>query len=240
MNGAFGSLGMNLVLVAAAGVLLFGVLFGARWALSVLPMNKERRAVLERASPLVGALVVLSYLLLAARSLFHDEPIALPVVLALVVAGFAFAAWPAARDVLAGVSLKAGRVCHVGDHIRCGDLEGRVLSMGYRVLTMETTNGDQAIVPYSIVARDALVRTRSLGGVTAHRFELEIATPGAFSELRARVVEAALLSHWCAFTREPEVRPLRDGCVEVTVFALDASHGPDIEAAVRTGLSNDD
>jgi small-conductance mechanosensitive channel len=158
-------------------------------------------------------------------------------VLALVVAGFAFAAWPAARDVLAGVSLKAGRVCHEGDHVRFGDLEGRVVSMGYRVLTMETTNGDQAIVPYSRIAREALVRTRSLGGVSAHRFELDVATPGAFSELRSRIAEAALLSHWCAFTREPEVRPLGEGGVEVTVFSLDAHHGPDIEAAVRASLA---
>ncbi len=236
MTDTFGSLGFDLIMVLAGGAFLWLLLWALRWALNVIPMNKERRALLERASPIIGALVALSYLLFAARSVFRGQPAALPFVLALVVAGFSAAAWPTIRDFLAGVALKAGRVCHAGDHVRIGDVEGKILSLGYRVLVLETTSGDQAILPYSRVAKEAVVRTRSLGGVTPHKFRVGRLPAGSFAEARAQVIEAALLCHWCAFAREPEVAPVGDGGADVTVFALDPSHGPDIEAAVRSRL----
>ena len=120
MTDAFGSLGFDLLLVLLGGSLLWAALRGIRWMLDVVPMNKERRALLERASPILGALVALAYALFAVRSVFRSQPAALPFVLALVVAGFSAAAWPTMRDFLAGVALKSGRVCHTGDHVRVG------------------------------------------------------------------------------------------------------------------------
>ncbi len=239
MTHGFGSLGFDLVVVAAGGALLWAVLRALRWALDVVPMNKERRAWLERVSPIASALLALCFLLFAARSVFRSQPAALPFVLALVVAGFSAAAWPTIRDFLAGVALKSGRVCHVDDHVRIGDVEGRIVSMGYRVLVLETTSGDQAILPYSRVAREAVVRTRSLGGVTPHKFQIAVLPEGSFAAAQSRIVEAALLCHWSAFARVPEVAPRGAGdqaCADVTVFSLDPAHGPDIEAEVRSAL----
>ncbi len=240
MTDSFGSLGFDLVVVLLGGALLLAVLRAASWALDIVPMNKERRAFLERASPIVGALLALAYLLFAVRSLFRAQPSALPFVLALVVAGFSAAAWPSIRDFLAGVALKSGRVCHVGDHVRIEEVEGQIVSMGYRVLVLETTAGDQAILPYSRVAREAVVRTRSLGGVTPHKFQLGHLPDGSFAEAQTRIVEAALLCHWSAFARQPEVAPVAEGGADVTVFSLDPAHGPDIEDAVRHALSGKD
>ena len=237
MTDSFSSLGFDLVVVLIGGAVLLAVLRAVSWALGIVPMNKERRAFLERASPIVGALVTLAYLLFAARSLFRAQPSALPFVLALVVAGFSAAAWPSIRDFLAGVALKAGRVCHVGDHVRIGEVEGQIVNMGYRVLVLESTTGDQAILPFSQVAKEAVVRTRSLGGVTPHKFQLGHLPDGSFAEAQSRIVEAALLCHWSAFARQPEVAPVPDGGADVTVFSLDPAHGPDIENAVRNALS---
>ena len=239
MTDAFVSLGFDLLLVLLGGSLLWAALRGIRWMLDVVPMNKERRALLERASPILGALVALAYALFAVRSVFRSQPAALPFVLALVVAGFSAAAWPTMRDFLAGVALKSGRVCHTGDHVRVGDLEGKIVRMGYRVMVLETTSGDQAILPYSRVARSPIVRTRSLGGITPHEFRIRRVFGASFADTKRRIVHAALLSHWSAFAREPEVTVHADGAV-VTVFALDPAHGPDVEAAVRLALGEDE
>jgi Mechanosensitive ion channel, beta-domain len=236
MSDAFGSLGFDLLILLVLGAALWFVAGAAHWAIGVVPMNKERRTALARISPIAGAALALCYLLFAARTLFRREPSALPLVLALVVAGFSAAAWPAIRDFLAGVVLKAGRVCDEGDHVRIGNLEGRVAKMGHRVLVIETRDGDEAILPYSQIAREAVVRTRSLGGVMPHKFRIGGLPSERFAELREQIKREALLCHWSAFARDPEVVPVGGGGVEVTVFSLDDAHGPDIEAAVRRGL----
>ena len=60
---------------------------------------------------------------------------------------------------------------------------------------------------------------------------------GSPAELKARVRRSAMLVHWSAISRPPEVI-LGDGHLEVTVYAIDPDRGPDIEAAVRRDLRN--
>ncbi len=198
-------------------------------------MSRARRAAVVRARPVAGAIALLAFLLYAARTLLGDRPTALLVALGLVVVGFAVAAWPAFRDLLAGVVLKAGRVCQVGDHLRIGGVEGRVAHMGYRALVVETTRGDEAILPYSRVERDAVIRTRTLGGVVPHEFRVQPPARLRHAEARALVRHAALLSHWSVPAREPEIATAGEA-LDVTVFALDADHALEIEARVRRAL----
>ncbi len=236
MSGAFGSLGLEAAFLLVLGAALWFAARGVRWVIGVFPMNKERRAALLRTSPVAGAALTLLYLLFPARTLFRRQPVALPIVLALVVTAFVAAAWPMARDFLAGVALKTGRVCDEGDEVRIGDVEGRVVRMGHRVLVIETRDGDEAILPYAGVAREAVVRTRTLGGVTPHKFRIEAPPADPFAELRAQIIRVTLLCHWSAFAREPEVVPAGDRSIEVTVFCLDGAHGRDIETAVRSAI----
>lgn len=239
MTAAPALFGMELLWLLALGVALLGVLAAARWALDLVPMSKARRAAVARARPVAGAAALFVFLLFAARELLADHSTALLVAVGLVVVGFALAAWPAFRDLLAGVALKAGRVCQTGDHVRIGDIEGRVARMGYRAVVIETTRGDEAILPYSRVERDAVIRTRTLGGVVPHEFRVQAPARLPHAEARALVRRAALLSHWSVPAREPEIAGSGDA-LDVTVFALDADHAPEIEARVRRALESRD
>jgi small-conductance mechanosensitive channel len=235
MTGEIAALAFDLVILALFGALLAALLWAAHWGVSLLPTSKERRSQISRATPVIATVVALGYVLLAARTLFRSHPAYSPLVLALVVAGFVGAAWPSMRDFLAGVALRSSRVCQTGDYVRIGDVTGRITSMGYRVLSIETTGGDEAIIPYASIARDAVIRTRSLGGVCPHRFRIKAPPKLAFADARERIAEAAMLCHWSAFVREPEITPDADE-LDITVFALDSAHGPEIEALVRKRL----
>lgn len=231
------SAALGLPLLLLVGLL---VLVGLLWVLGIgldyLPVGADRRETLSRARPLAGTLIVLLYLLFGTGVLFKAQPARLPVALALVVVGFAVASWTVVRDVVSGVFLKAGRVCRVGDHVRIGSVEGRVERMGLFVVVIETREGDEAVLPYSGIARQSILRTPVIDSVTPHVFRVEAPAELQLPELRALVRRHALNSHWSSIAREPDVEATPDGALEVTVFSLDSDHAADVEAAVRRAL----
>lgn len=228
---------LQVLLLLLEGLVLFGGLWAVGYALELVPMNRSRREQLARTRPVVGAVAGLFYALFVARHLFADFPTYLPLILSGIVVAFIVMAWFALRDVIAGVVLKAGRVCSVGDHVQINGVEGRVTDMGMRVLTLETTEGDEAIIPYGRLARDSLLRTPVQDTVTVHVFEAHLPDGMSSIDGRACIREAALRSHWSSLTREPKVARVGEHTFEVTVFSLDADHGPHVERTVRQALA---
>lgn len=229
------SSGLDLLVVLAGAAILALILLGVRGAFSVLPVAKSTRDAVRRALPIAAAGVALIYALVAVSLLFAGQPLVAAVATMLVLGAFVTVSWSALRDVASGVFLKAGDLCQVGDHVRIDDLHGRIIEMGPRVLVLETSDGDEALIPYSHIARDRLLRTPAVEGVTPHVFQLSVPDGQSPAELKARVRRSAMLVHWSAISRTPEIA-LSDGQLEVTVYAVDPDRGPDIEAAVRRGL----
>ena len=183
---------------------------------------------------MVAALV---YGLFAARILFAGEPTLVALAMVLVMVAFTMASWGALRDLVSGVFVKVGQVCRVGDHVRIEQTSGRVARMGLRVMVIETSDGDEAIIPYAKISKSRLTRTPPEDGVSPHVFRIALEGASA-AELRTRIRRSALLCHWSAAAREPEVIVTGDH-LEVTVYGVDPIRGPDIEKAVRTALGRE-
>jgi len=221
----------------AGGVLLLLAAAMLGYLVRLLPISRARRELWARAGPLVAAVVCFAYLLYAVGKVFRPYPAAVPFALVLLLFGFGAAAWFAIKDILAGVTIKAGRICRVGDHVQVGGVAGQVERMGLRVLSIRTTRGDEAIIPYSRIARDSLLRTPVIPGVALHVFRLEVPVEASLQEIKRVAVSSALLSHWSSVVREPELARVDASHCEVTVFALDADHGSEVERQVRQALS---
>jgi small-conductance mechanosensitive channel len=235
MNAAQQGLGLLVLLVG--GIVLVGILSLAGYALRLVPMTRSRREWVGRFAPIIAALAGFLYVLFFARQAFRESPESLPFVMALVLSGCGAASWFAIRDYLAGVFLKAGRVLQVGDHVQIGDVKGRVGRLGYRVASLETGQGDEAIVPFSRIARESILRTPVLEGMALHVFRLESPAGVDVAEVRRAIRHGALLCHWSSIVREPEIESLEGGQVEVTVFSIDRDRVSDVESAVRESLS---
>jgi len=224
-----------LFLLAGAGALAV-MLLVARNAVEVVRISKDNRETARRAMPVVSILAAMAYGLYAARTLFAGAPQTATAAMVLVLVAFVVASWASLRDVVSGVVLKAGRVCRVGDHVRLDELQGRINHMGLRVLVLETTDGEEAIIPYTRMARGRLLRSPATEGVSPHVFRMPIPEAGSTSSVKADIRRRALLVHWSAASREPEVTV--DGKeLEITVYCIDPDRGPDIEAAVRQELA---
>jgi len=223
-----------LMLLAGAGALAL-ILLAVRGVLEILPLAKATRDGARRVLPMVAGGATLLYALFAVSVLLASQPMVAALATVLVLGGFVIVSWSALHDLANGIFLKAGESCQVGDHVRIEDLHGRIIHMGLRVLVLETSDGDEALIPYSRIAKDRLLRTPAVEGVTPHVFRIAVDEEASPADLKARVRRSAMLVHWSAVSRPPEVI-LGDGHLEVTVYAVDPDRGPDIEAAVRRDL----
>jgi small-conductance mechanosensitive channel len=238
MTGWTGSWLWSILSVVIAGVALTAVLVAGHWVVGLLPMNRERRDAITRASPVIAVLFALIFSVFAANRLLAEYPAYLPVALCLIAVGFVAAAWSAVRDTLGGVVVKAGRLCRVGDHVRVEGIEGRVTRMCLRVATVETREGDEALIPYARLTQAFVIRTGVVDGGAAHVFELDVPAKLSAGEVKDAVRQAALREHWASIACDPVITHTGGTRYEVAVFALDPDHGGDVEAAVRRRLKS--
>lgn len=225
----------GIVLALGGAALLYFVLRRLRGILEAAPLGAARRRMMRRARPLAEALVFIGYVVLAVPFVLGGSPATSAVVLGLMVALFVALTWFAIRDAVAGLLLKASELCQPGDVVEVDGLRGRVRGLGFRVLALETEAGGEAFIPYSKLSRHSLVRVAGSEGV--HRHGFLVASPPGLDPAEAIAIarRAALTCHWSLATREPEVTPAEGG-LAVTVFALEASRAPLIEAEVRKAL----
>ena len=123
---------LELGLLVVGFAALVAMLMGIGKLSSLIALTHQRRQWLERARPVIGVALGLPYVLFALRIALRDNgQLQLAGWFAV---GFALsiAAWFSIRDFIAGIVLKAGRVCSEGDLVRLGGYEGRVLDMGLR------------------------------------------------------------------------------------------------------------
>jgi hypothetical protein len=222
--------------VIGCGLTLFGVLQALGYVLRLLPLRSRSRALLERFGPLVSLVVLFGYFVLSLVELFALHARFVPFVLAAFVAVCATALWGPIRDLLTGVFLRAGGVLQVGDELSVDALHGRVERLFARRALIRTKSGE-ALVPYSHLSRSTLVRTRGQQGLVAHTFRVRSVAGLSQPKLRSHIVESALLCHWSAPCRAPELGSADNGAVDVTVFVLAKDMACEVEAAVRTQLA---
>lgn len=228
--------GTDLGLVLLLGLALASAAALARWLVRLIPMGAQRRKAVDRIAPVVAAAVGFVYLVLAARIVFDQFPSYVPIALILLLGAWVGISWFALRDFMAGVILRSGRVVEVGDRIEVDGVVGRVETLGLRTMTVQTKSGDEAVVPYGRAAQASIKRSPVRDGVSPYMFRLAVPEAADLVVFQRRVRETALISHWSSPVREPQVSVLGPGELEVTVYALDADHGPAIEATVRAGL----
>ena len=224
-----------------AGLLLgalavIAALKGVGRLLRLVWLPEPVREGIERVGPLLGLVAVLAYLAFGFLLIFEREEHFAWVILGVTTLCIAFA-WSPLYDLVCGAAFRASRVCRLGDLVQVGKVEGRVIRLGTRVLVVRTHGGDEAVLYYGRIVRDAFRRTQSLTGAHVHSFRTPAPKPEALAEFRQRVRRAALRCHWSSVVHAPRVEPASDEEVEISVFALHRDYAPVVESAVRRAIS---
>ena len=216
--------------------LLFGVFLAVyllcRKLIELLPLQPDARAKGRRALPLFGLLLCFAYSLFAARTLFRAHELTQGLALLFVVAAFAFASQRLLRDYFAGVALIAEQSCRLGDQIRALGVTGRVVELGTRSLTVESQEGDRAVLPYSKLMNEPIIVTKNIeAGTCAHTFCIE-RPEIPLSEVARLIEKVTQAHHWSAIARAPEIQ-IAGSKIDVTIYSISKTHVLDIEAAIQ-------
>ncbi len=225
----------DLVLLTVGAVGLIALLRLVTFLFQVLPAPARVRDGLTRFAPVLGLTVLVAYIASGVAVLLAREPEFAAVLVSLVAVLMVFA-WVPLYDLICGVGFRFGRMSREGDHVRLGDIEGRVLQIGMRTLVVQTRQGDEAVVPYGKIARETLRRTQSVSGAHVHAFVIEAPEDLEFATLKRHVIRAAMRCHWASVVHEPKVERREGETIEVSIYALDADHAPVVEQAVRRFL----
>ncbi|MBL4688306.1 MAG: mechanosensitive ion channel [Nannocystaceae bacterium] len=194
------------------------------------------REGIERGGPVLGVVAVLAYLAFGFLVIFEREEHFAWVILGLTLLFVAFA-WSPVYDLISGVAFRASRVCCIGDQIRVGDVEGQVVRVGTRVLVVRTRSGDEAVLYYGKIVRDALRRTQSLTGAHVHSFSVHAPTADHLADFRRLVTHATLRCPWSSVLHPPRFEPAGEGQLEISVYALHRDYAPLVESAVRNAIA---
>ena len=211
---------LGLVTALIGVVVLLVVLRMAAWLVAVVPMRQARRTALRRIGPVVAGLTGVAYALVAVRFVFRGTTLLASLAGIVVLALVLGLSWFALRDLVAGMFWKAGRTCQLGDIVQVEGVTGRVTRLGFRVLGIETEQGDRVFVPYSKLQSQALVVSREQYGENRHVFEVTIPSERSAGEVERTVLRAAMLCHGTSLARRPRVRQVARDRLEVTVFAV--------------------
>lgn len=236
MNGNIEVSILGLVTALVGVVVLLVVLRVAAWLVSVLPMRQARRSALRRVGPVVAGLTGVAYALIAVRFVFRGPTLLASLAGMTVIALVLGLSWFALRDLVAGVFWKAGRTCQLGDTVRIEGVTGRVTRLGFRVLGIETDQGDRLFVPYGKLQSQALVVSREQYGEHRHVFEVPIPSERPAGEVERTVLRIAMLCHGTSLSRRPSVRQVADDRLEVTVFAVWSEPVADLAFRIRKAL----
>jgi hypothetical protein len=232
MNTSLFGLFLDLVVALGWGCVLFAVLVLGAKATSFLPLTESGRSRLAKSYPSLAVLVALIYILLSTSILFSSYPSLLPISLLVALVGVSALLWPFARDVLSGVFLRAEGSCQLDQLVQIGSVQGRIVRLGPRSLHLETQGGDVAVIPYSQISRQPIVRTSGAEQLAARTFELPLPQRLEPTTLPRALQAAALRCHWAALGRDPVVSIQKER-LEVTVYAIDGAHLVEVEKAVR-------
>ncbi len=227
----------------ALGVALLGAVFvilGLR-ALSRfvfwLPLSRGEASGLRRWLPVATTCAALLYVTVATRWLLSEVAAGGWVLGGWLLIAVA-ASWSAIRDATDGLFLRATGACRTGDYVQLGELEGRVRRMGFRFLTLQTSDGHIATVPYGRVAASSLRRLPEVRHGLLHLFQVELPRGVPVPVVKRRITTSALLCPWCVPKQNARIRSLREGRdVEVTLSLIDADHAAEAEEVVRNAVA---
>jgi mechanosensitive ion channel-like protein len=158
-------------------------------------------------------------------------------------------ALPWLRNVFHGLVFALERRYRIGDYLRTAGIEGRVIALGVRAVTLRAADGTEAAVPYTNLANENVVRLNI--GARDTPCELEIELPPSVSLERgiALARAAATLTPLASPRRAPEVFLAHDGAdgeharLRIRGYVFDREHEQrytsDVLARLQTALRSE-
>ena len=186
---------------------LAAALINAFVILLINPLRQDR--VPERFPTILQDAIVIGLVLLA--SSFLSQQLVTTSAVSAVVIGFALQ--DTLGNAFAGLAIQSEKPFHVGHWVKVGDFEGRVTEVTWRATKLRTKQGNFAILPNNIVAKEAIINFSE--PALPLRLEVEVGASYLVPPNKVKAVMMEALRH--------SSRVLTAPAPDVVLSAFDAS-----------------
>lgn len=214
---------MQLALIDAATTLT-GSEFAPRWgavalilglalALGMLTVRAGTAPVLRRGQRWFHACSVIAWTVgawLAGLRLLEAPTLAETAARAVLLLIVVVIALPVLHDLVAGLALAIEGRHQIGDDVRVGAFEGRIIAFGLRSAVLRERDGTETTLPYRRFAAREIVRLNLARQDAPCQFEIAIPPELDLEASTRKLLEAAMLSPYAAPGRRPEVFAVAD------------------------------
>ena len=195
---------MFLHIPALAIVLLVVLRTIHRLYLKVVVSPRYRQLFL-RWYPVVEIVLWVGFVYWSLAQFFGDRSYYPYLTVSLTVLLVALMGWYFLRDFFAGFILRSENSLETGRQIKVGTTEGVILKTGYRSLLIITRSGEQIRIPYSVIARGAVVQPAA--GTKLHNpvISLDVSSRQPPDRLQHMLMNRLLQMPWVLPAVQPEL-----------------------------------
>ncbi|RMH73959.1 MAG: hypothetical protein D6675_01135 [Gemmatimonadetes bacterium] len=223
------------------GVILFISFRLLQTVLHRADLKKPYRLRLGQGFLVVEMLVWLIFSFQMLKSLFRESPQLAYLLLGVMVAVGIGSVWFAIRDIAAGIILKSEDVYQVGDWLEWDTYQGYIRTLGFRILEIETHDGERVKIPYSTISQGVIKKTSPIETEKTYVFQLQVPASQVNPEFLSWLREIILNFPAASLKREPRLKSVRQTAdvveFEVTVYSFHDRYFHEMERQIKDQLS---
>lgn len=206
----------------------------------VLPLKADHKAAFRRLLPIIEFVGWFVFLIWGIGYFFRYNiyfALGLGVIAFLIMLWFA---WFALRDLIAGMVIKSNRALKINDTVDVAGYHGKIKRFGFRNLVVETENGKNIYLPYTMLIKQEIVRSHPAEKILSHSFQLQTEPADDIQEKINEIRKSILSLPWVSMIKEPLIRLQEEKnnryLFHITVYSIEKDYFMLIEKELRSQL----
>ena len=181
-----------------------------------LTANKGKiRIIFLRLFPVIEMLLWVSYAFWATHQLFNDLTVYPLLTGSMIIVLVIILGWYLLRDFFSGIILKAENAFEKGQTIITSHATGTIIKLGYRSMEVETNEGENVKIPYSLLSGQKITKPTDKGKGVGYFITLRIPSPLPAEEIQNMIMRRMLEIPWIISGENIEIKIIRtepDSC----------------------------
>ncbi|MFW6019845.1 MAG: mechanosensitive ion channel domain-containing protein [Bacteroidales bacterium] len=222
-------------------IVIFGLFRILKFIVPLLALKNEQKRQFKKALPVVEFVVWFVFLIWGINYFIKYNSyfaLALGILVLLI---FIWFAWYALRDIIAGIVIKANRDLNLNDMVDIADHHGKIIRFGMRNLILETENGKNIFLPYSMIINQELIRSHPAEKILSHTFKLTTSKDRSIEQTIQEIHKTILSLPWTSRIKKPVIRAEQENdknyIFRVTTYSIEKGYFIMIEQALREAFS---
>ena len=225
------------LLIAVILIALFRIL---NFFIPVIPIKSKNQTSIKKVLPVIEFTTWLIFLIWGINYFIRNNiyfAAGLGLILLLIMFWFA---WYSLRDMISGIIIKSNKDLRINDSIYVAGYHGKIIRFGFRNLVLETENGKNIYLPYTMLIKKEFIRSHPAEKILSHSFKVTLHKEKAIEQTTEDIRLTLLSLPWVSQIKSPGIRLESETgtsyVFHVTVYSLESRYFMLIEKSLQESL----